>query len=289
MNPAPSVILFTCFSGIGFGLFFFLSLGYGSTGWIAATFFAIAYSLSIGGLLASTFHLGHPERALKAFTQWRSSWLSREGCCAVVTLLVMTILGFGRVIFEVHWYWLGLVGAAMSLATVITTAMIYAQLKSVPRWNLLLTPFLFIGYSAIGGALLVGQIQLTEIFIVATAVIQLGWWTLGDQALAKSGTSLKTATGLGDIANVRAFEAPHTGPNYLTREMVFVIARRHAKLLRFISVILAFGAPVILLNLPFAHFFAAMAIISHIGGVLIARWLFFAEAEHVVGLYYGAR
>ena len=289
MHPAPSVILFTCFSGIGFGLFFFLALGYGSTGWVAAVIFSVAYLLSVGGLLASTFHLGHPERALKAFTQWRSSWLSREGCCAVIALWVMAILGVGRVFFDVHWDWVGFTGAAMSFLTVFATAMIYTQLRSVPRWNSSLTPFLFIGYSAIGGALLVGQIQLTEIFIAATAVIQLGWWMRGDRALENSGTSLKTATGLGGSASVRAFEPPHTGPNYLTKEMVFVVARRHAKLLRFVSVILAFGAPVFLLNFPFTHFFAGMAVASHIAGVLVARWLFFAEAEHVVGLYYGAR
>ena len=42
----------------------------------------IAYALASGGLIASTFHLGHPERAIKAFTQWRSSWLSREAWLA---------------------------------------------------------------------------------------------------------------------------------------------------------------------------------------------------------------
>ena len=46
---------------------------------------------------------------------------------------------------------------------------------------------------------------------------------------------------------------------------------------------------VILLMLPFSHVFAVLAIASHIAGVLTARWLFFAEAEHVVGLYYGKR
>jgi DMSO reductase anchor subunit len=34
---------------------------------------------------------------------------------------------------------------------------------------------------------------------------------------------------------------------------------------------------------------ASLAVISHISGLFISRWLFFAEAEHVVGLYYGKR
>ncbi|MEL7082316.1 MAG: DmsC/YnfH family molybdoenzyme membrane anchor subunit, partial [Pseudomonadota bacterium] len=98
MHPAPSVIVFTTFSGLGFGLLIWLGLGFPSvTGWSAFAFFAIAYVFAVGGLLASTFHLGHPERSLKAFTQWRSSWLSREAWCAVAALTLMALYGAGLV------------------------------------------------------------------------------------------------------------------------------------------------------------------------------------------------
>ena len=90
MHPAPSVILFTTLSGIGFGLLAFLGLGLPLvTGWLAFAFFAVAYLLAVGGLLASTFHLGHPERALKAFSQWQTSWLSREAWAAVGAFVVI--------------------------------------------------------------------------------------------------------------------------------------------------------------------------------------------------------
>lgn len=82
MHPAPpSVIIFTTLSGLGFGLFAFLGLGLPDvSGWVAFVFFAVAYALSCaGGLVASTFHLGNPKNAIYAFSQWRSSWLSREG------------------------------------------------------------------------------------------------------------------------------------------------------------------------------------------------------------------
>ena len=52
---------------------------------------------------------------------------------------------------------------------------------------------------------------------------------------------------------------------------------------------LAIVIPVALLLIVPGHIFAALAIVSHVTGVLVARWLFFAEAEHVVGLFYGAR
>jgi len=96
MHPAPSVIVFTTLSGLGFGVLIWLGLGLPAvTGWTAFALFTIAYGLAVGGLMASTLHLGHPERALKAFSQWRSSWLSREGVCAVAALIVMAAYGAG--------------------------------------------------------------------------------------------------------------------------------------------------------------------------------------------------
>jgi DMSO reductase anchor subunit len=41
--------------------------------------------------------------------------------------------------------------------------------------------------------------------------------------------------------------------------------------------------------LPLGWAGIALAAVVHLAGALAARWLFFAEAEHVVGLYYGAR
>jgi DMSO reductase anchor subunit len=290
MHPAPSVIVFTSLSGLGFGLMFWLGLGMpGVTGWVAFVFFAIAYLLAVGGLLASTFHLGHPERALKAFTQWRSSWLSREGWAAVMTLIVMALYGAGLVFLDVRWALLGWLGAFGSFATVFTTSMIYTQLKTVPRWNMALTPLLFLVLSLGGGALLAGQVTLALWLLVAAGVAQILYWLQGDRAFAGSGTTLASATGLGGIGRVRAFEPPHTGPNYLLNEMVYVVGRKHSQKLRVIAIVLMVGAPVILLLLPFSHAMAGLAVACHIAGVFCTRWLFFAEAEHVVGLYYGQR
>ena len=159
MHPAPSVIAFTTLSGLGFGLLVFLGLGQPTvTGWTAFWFFLIAHTLAVGGLLASTFHLGRPERALKAFTQWQTSWLSREAWAAVAALVTMGLYAAAAVFLGTRIAPLGLIGAALSLGTVFTTAMIYAQLKTVPRWNQVLTPLHFLSASLGGGALLAGQI-----------------------------------------------------------------------------------------------------------------------------------
>lgn len=290
MHPAPSVIVFTTLSGLGFGLLFWLGLGYPSvTGWTAFAFFAIAYLLAVGGLISSTFHLGRPERAIKAFSQWRTSWLSREGVIAVAALLVMALFGAGLVFMQSSWTVLGWLGALLSLGTVYCTAMIYGQLKTVPRWKQPLTPALLLAISLAGGALLSGQLSFALVLIPLAAVVQVAWWVLGDQALAGSGTNLATATGLGNTGQVRAFEPPHTGTNYLLREFVHVVGRKHSVKLRGIALVLGYILPVVLLLLPFSHIFAALAVVSHLIGVAASRWLFFAEAEHVVGLYYGKR
>tara|TARA_R110002110_G_scaffold65812_8_gene180888 strand:+ start:1524 stop:2396 length:873 start_codon:yes stop_codon:yes gene_type:complete len=290
MHPAPSVIFFSVFSGLGFGLLVWLGIGLPAvTGWVAFAFFAIAYLLAVGGLISSTFHLGHPERALKAFTQWRSSWLSREGWCAVIALVLMAIYGAGLVFLDQRWTLLGLLGAVFSLATVFTTSMIYAQLKTVPRWNMSLTPVNFLSLSIAGGALLAGQVTVAVLLIVIAGAVQAATWMLGDKRLAESGTNMATATQLGGIGDVRAFEPPHTGTNYLLREFVHVIGRKHASKLRIISLGLMSVLPVALLLMPFHHLIALVAVLAHVAGVLVARWLFFAQAEHVVGLYYGKR
>ncbi len=295
MHPAPSVIIFTTLSGLGFGLLFFLGLGLPDvSGMVAFVFFAIAFGLACGGLLASTFHLGHPERAWRAFTQWKTSWLSREGICAVAALLMMGLYAIGTIFMDVDWRMLGLVGSALSLLTVFTTSMIYTQLKTIPRWHTNLTPALFLSLSLAGGALLAGQVNMAIVLLLIAGAVQLVYWKQGDTALQRSGTNMGTATGLGDRGQVRAFEPPHTGTNYLLREFVHVVGRKHAQKLRMIAFALGFVLPLVMLLAPIEstglkHLIAALAVFAHLAGVATSRWLFFAQAEHVVGLYYGKR
>ncbi|WP_296416879.1 dimethyl sulfoxide reductase anchor subunit family protein [Pseudooctadecabacter sp.] len=298
MHPAPSVILFSTLSGLGFGLLAFLGFGIPQpTGFSAFIWFFIAYALAVGGLISSTFHLGHPERALKAFKQWRSSWLSREGICAVAALLVMGLYASAAIFFATPLPVIGWIGAALSLLTVFTTAMIYTQIKTVPRWHNITTPAMFLSICIAGGALLAGQVGIAIVLLIIAALAQLAHWIIGDKALAQSGTTMATATGLGDRGAVRAFEPPHTGTNYLLKEFVYVIGRKHAAKLRILAMALMVIAPIVLLALTQLdsvsgstdHILAALAVLSHLVGVFTARWLFFAQAEHVVGLYYGKR
>ncbi|MEE4117473.1 MAG: DmsC/YnfH family molybdoenzyme membrane anchor subunit [Paracoccaceae bacterium] len=291
MHPAPSVIVFTTLSGLGFGLLTFLALGLPSLSGLAAFWgYGAGFALAIGGLVSSTFHLGHPERALLAFTQWRTSWLSREAWAAVAALTVTGLHAIGPVFLGTRFALLGGLGAGLCVITVFTTSMIYASIRAVPRWHQPATPPLYLALSLAGGALLAGQAGAAAVLLAAAGAVQLWAWREGDAAFARAGTTIGTATGLGGRGAVRAFEPPHTGDNYLLREMVFVVARRHARKLRAIAFAAMIGLPLVLLALSGGALWASwLAAAIHAGGVAVQRWLFFAEAEHVVGLYYGRR
>ncbi len=291
MHPAPSVILFSTLSGLGFGLLAWLGFGQPVVfGWTAFWFYALAYALAVGGLLASTFHLGNPKNALKAYTQWKTSWLSREAWLSVLALVFMGIFAIGEIFLGTRWSVLGWIGGLLSIATVFTTSMIYAQLKTVPRWNHPTTSVLFLLYSIAGGALLTGHGLIAAILLLIAAAIQLLAWSAGDKRFAERGSTIETATGLGFMGKVRQFEPPHTGTNYLLDEMVYVVGRKHAKTLRLFAIVLACLAPAALLALPSAGLaLIGLAAVVHLIGLFAQRWLFFAEAEHVVGLYYDKR
>ncbi len=291
MNPAPSVILFTVLSGAGFGLLGFLGLGVISpTGLIAFSYFTLAFAMAVGGLLASTLHLGNPRNALKAFSQWQTSWLSREAWLAVLTLAVMGLYAIGAIFFGKHLSVLGILGADLSFLTVFATSMIYAQLKTVPRWNQWLTPLLFLSFSLSAATMLTAQNGLAVAPLAVTGVLLILHWLSGDKRFSASGSTIETATGLGGIGKVRLLAPPHTGSNYLMKEMIYVVGRKHALRLRWITLALAVVLPALILLLaPASVLTTALAFILHLIGAFAARWLFFAEAEHVVGLYYGKR
>jgi len=291
MNPAPSVIVFTVLSGAGFGLLAFLGLGLPAvTGWTAFWLWGLGYALTVGGLLASTFHLGHPERALLAFSQWRSSWLSREAWAAIAALVLLTPVALAALFGVTLPAPLGAAGALACAVAVLCTAMIYTQLKTVPRWNHWITPLTFAGFALTGGAILSGQDRDAAVLCVALGAVLAAGFRVGDRQFRDRGVTLADATGLGRIGQPAVFELPHTGGNYLTREMIHVVGRKHAEKLQIIAVVLAGFLPaLVLILLPGGIFVTAVAAILHLTGALVARWLFFAQAEHVVGLYYGRR
>jgi DMSO reductase anchor subunit len=288
MHPAPSVILFTTLSGLGFGMLFFLGLGIPDmSGWTAFGYFFIGYALAVGGLLSSTFHLGNPQRAMKAFKQWRSSWLSREGVLAVLSLSTLGIYAAALIFLDMKLPIVGIIGSVLTVATVYCTAMIYGQMKTIPRWNQMLTPALYLVYMFAGGALLTRQVPLAALLLALATLVQMLHWVIGDKAFVNAGSNIGTATGLGNLGQVRLLESPHSGTNWLLKEFAFEVGRKHAAKLRIISVLCIGLLPVMILSFSTGGYLAIVsALVLHMIGLFASRWLFFAQAEHVVGLYY---
>jgi DMSO reductase anchor subunit len=290
MHPAGSVIAFTVLSGMGFGLLGFLAVGLPApSGWAAFWHWGLGYGLAVAGLGFSTLHLGNPQRALLAFTQWRSSWLSREAWAAVATLISLAPVALSDWLGLDWARWIGAIGAVLCVVTILCTAMIYAQMKTVPRWNHWTTPALFAAFALTGGTMLAGHAGFAVIALVALGGLLAFTFWQGDGRFAARGQTLGTATGLGAIGAPSMFEQPHTGDNYLMREMIHVVGRKHAVKLRVIALVLGCALPALILLMSQAAWAVALATVLHLIGATTARWLFFAEAEHVVGLYYGQR
>lgn len=310
MHPAFSVIAFTSLSGAGYGLLFWLGILVAAgqaerNPTLVLTALAIAAVLVAAGLLASVAHLGRPERAWRAFSQWRSSWLSREGIVAVLSFAPMFALAYAT--------WHGglpglqrgaaLSGCVLAVLTVFCTARIYDTLKPIPAWR---QPWVLPNYLLLAAAS--GAVWLWSVGVIGFALpghrgdvlILLGllllaalgksrYWRL--LATAPAPVEAAAALALPPGSRVRVFEAPHTEANFLLKEMGFALARKHARRLQGIALLLLAGIPVLVLLpaqvWPVLRVPAAVIVLPSVMlAVLVERWLFFAQARHVVLTYY---
>jgi sulfite dehydrogenase (quinone) subunit SoeC len=304
MNPAYSVILFTTASGAGYGLLALLGLVGFNHGPVSSLVFGlVAIVIALGlvtiGLLSSTFHLGHPERAWRAFSQWRSSWLSREGVAAVVTYVPAVLFGAAwlDIVHAPAFIGpLGLITAVMCAVTVFCTAKIYSSLTTIRAWNHPLTVPVYLAFAlASGGALLTaiatifGRFQIFQVILTIAALLVLialkfFYWRGIDSA--ERTHTMAAATGLG--AGVRQWEVPHTSENYIMKEMGFAVARKHVVKLRNAVFLLLFITLLALAVCFITPWFSLLAALSILLAAILERWLFFAEAQHVATLFYGA-
>ncbi len=307
MKPAPSIVFFTVASGAGYGLLFWLGvlkpLGLLPANTLfGATAAIIALALIAAGLCSSLLHLGRPERAWRALSQWRSSWLSREGVAAVLTFLPAIIfliaLAHGETSLMLP---AGLLSAVGSAVTVYCTGMIYASLKPVKEWHHPMVAPGYLLFASFSGAALLAMLSgfwgggffpalVAAALGMAALFFKRAYWASVDATPATS--TRESATGLGFIGTVRPLESPHTESNYLLREMAFRVARVHAAKLRTIALLLGFALPAlffclaIILGGGLAIALGVLAAASALAGLLVERWLIFAEATHTVALYY---
>ena len=315
MHPALSVIFFTAASGAGYGLLIWVAIA-ALTGTVPARVLLVAIVVALGlvtaGLASSFLHLGKPMRAWRAFSQWRTSWLSREGVLAVLTYL--PALGVALALLPgvvaahpvtppawARWFDIvvAVVLATCALATVACTAMIYASLKPIPAWAHRSVPPVYLVFALSGGALLLAAlatlhaVPVPAAALAGLALLALMPWPLKWRYWRDIDTSALPAT-RGDAVGLPArqvarFEGPTTEANYITREMGFVLARRHARTLRIVAVLLFSIVPLACIVIAWASgagWLLVPAAVSAVAGAFVERCLFFAQARHIVTLYY---
>jgi DMSO reductase anchor subunit len=313
MKPTFSIIFFTVISGAGLGLLSLLALADACPvdtlpGAALITGIALALALIVVGLASSALHLAKPSNAWRAFSRFRTSWLSREAVFAVALVGVTLVYGVSVVVGNSGAIRLPLAVLTILLccAVLFCTAMIYASLKPVRQWHTFWTPanYLLLGHWS--GALALLALALTYdvqpmpfVWLaialgLAAFVVKLAYWRAAGNATRA--LTLERAIGVREgvhppgvtVARARLFDAGHSRGTFLTNEFGFALARRHATALRACALLLVFGIPAVVLlmgwrNAGIAGLIAVLCIL----GLFAERWLFFAEARHTVRLYHG--
>jgi DMSO reductase anchor subunit len=296
VNPAWSVILLTTLIGAGQGLFLALvgaeALGRGD----AALFVpGVVLSLALlgGGLVASFFHLGRPERAWRSAAMWRTSWLSRE--VIVLPAFMAAVAAWGAA----HWLgWsaqaAGAAGVVLALVLFVCTGMIYACLPFLQEWRTPLTVFNFILLGSASGLTLAAALAawlepaLARPFALAALVVgalaYLGRLaSLARNARLRPKSTLATAIGV-KHPKITQIAQGAMGGSFNTREFFHGRPREVVRAARWTCLALVFPVPALLLlaGQPLIAFLAQYV------GLLAERWYFFAEAKHPQNLYYQA-
>ena len=307
MRPQFSIIFFTTLAGMAQGLLFFIALLNIEAPILSAPFLAIlalpvSFILLTLGLVASFFHLGHPERAWRAAMMWRTSWLSRE-VLALPTVMLLTAMTFLFVISGLvpAWLWAALLISILALW--ICTAKIYQCIRFIQEWShpSTLSNFILLGLTS-GGLLLefllmlwneqgapLGMSMISGAnFILLFLALNLKLWIWRRNQKLKPKSNLASATGIKGN-NIRQTSMGFMGGSFNTREFFHHQTDRVISNIRKIILLMTYIGPMILLafsmNSP-SIIQIAIALVMHYIGLLAERWMFFAEANHPQNLYY---
>ncbi len=322
MHPAFSVIFLTTLIGAGQGLFLALITGqsyaavkllpsqdstafYGNGALIVMLFL-------IGGLIASFFHLGRPERAWRAASQWRTSWLSREVIALPILMFLVFVYG---VMHYVGWdvtlftsdtganlqltLIVGSVGALATFALFLCTGMIYACLKFLQEWA---SPLTVINYTLLGtasGFVLATAFahhsapELVRFYGIWATIITLSAFITRAASLIrnmriKSKSTIQTALGVRHN-RIQQKSMGFMGGSVNTRDFFHHASAVAFKSIKWVFLVLVFPVPLVLLWMGMSDSNTQMllaAFIVQYVGLLAERWFFFAQANHPQNFYY---
>jgi DMSO reductase anchor subunit len=285
MRPAWSVLLLTTLIGAGQGLFLALFLGQAS-GNLAVAGSVISLGLLAGGLVASFFHLGRPERAWRSAAMWRTSWLSRE---VIVLPAFMAAVGAWGALHYLgkETLWVGMAGVILAAALFVCTGMIYACLKFLQEWH---TPLTVVNYTLLGiasGLTLAAALEprFVPAALALGAIAYLGRLaSLARNARLRPKSTPASAIGV-KHPKIAQIAQGAMGGSFNTREFFHGRPREVVRAVRWTFLALVFPVPALLLAFSELRI---LAFALQYAGLLAERWYFFAEAKHPQNLYYQA-
>ncbi len=323
MQPAFSVIFLTTLIGMGQGLFLAIYtrqvysvlnvVEASSTGEFYSLGSALALCLLILGLIASIFHLGRPERAWRAASMWRTSWLSREVIVLPTVMGLVFLYGlvhfmgwnvvlmtFGSIPIDLSM----IIGALTTLAVFslyIATGMIYACLKFLQEWHSPLTVINYLLLGSVSGftlATLLASYQQPElvsffsgwsIVLLVLAFIFRGASLIRNKRLRPKST-VQTAIGVRHN-QIKQKSMGFMGGAMNTRDFFHGKTKFFLKSIKLLFIIMVFIVPMAILILALfkpSFMVLVVACASMFIGLLAERWYFFAEGNHPQNIYYQA-
>jgi len=322
MHPAFSVIFLTTLIGVGQGLFLALytgqlysviqvlpvqdSPGFYGYGSLLALVFLIA------GLLASFFHLGHPERAWRSAAKWKTSWLSRE-VIVLPAFMGLTFIyamvhinGWNPVLFAFSEdfivdlsLFIGAINTVLAFSLFICTAMIYACIKFVQEWS---TPLTVVNYTLLGMASGFALSAAFAAYVQSDLINFYGGWAITLTLFAfitrlaslLRNTKIKYKSNLSSAIGIRHTKIQQKaqgsmGGSFNTREYFHGVKPAFFKSIKWVFLVLVFALPLLLLSIALStnifNLFVLAFIVQYIG-LIAERWFFFAQAKHPQNLYY---
>ncbi|PMS14752.1 DMSO reductase [Trinickia dabaoshanensis] len=313
MRPAFSVIFLTTLCGAAQGLLLALvgvQVASGVLGLDVPSGFyvfgaALTVVLGMLGLLASFFHLGHPERAWRAIAMWRTSWLSRE--CIALPVFLALAAAYGAA----HWVGasvaleltIGALAALASFALFVCTGMIYACLRFLQEWAspLTLVNFVLLGCASgctlatacaawLAPTLVGGLASCAGVLTLAGCATRLA--SLARNARLKPKSTVQSATGIRN-GKVTQTSRGFTASAFNTREFFHGRGAGTLHVVKIGFLLGAFAVPIVLIGAGVwavrpgvAAAALAGAFVIQYAGLLAERWFFFADARHPQNIYY---
>jgi len=322
MHPAMSVIFLTVLIGAGQGLFLALFTSqiiqpsailpekFGFSFYVIGS--AIAVALLGLGLLASFFHLGHPERAWRSAAKWKTSWLSREVIVLPLAMLLIFLYGLAHYFNHAVTLFilpggtvvdatilLGTIGVFVTIALFVCTAMIYGCIKFLQEWH---SPLTVVNFSLLGlasGFTLATAFsaymgtEFTQFYAssaivltVLAAIFRIISMIRNSKINPKS--DLKSAIGVNHPV-IKQISQGSMGGSFNTREYFHGKKMSFVRNMKYIFLFLAFIVPLVLLFVSLGNAVFLILVIAfavQMIGLLAERWYFFADANHPQNLYY---